>query len=342
MKNIKPLIGLLSFFCFCSLVVFCSPFDDVEVSIDTSVSEGVVEEVRCERYVEPVPYCEQSINITGNNFCGQFAMVSVLKGMGIRVDDHQQVYEDTNPAGIFTGPSTIVEYMRRQGVPARQRNRASLDDIIEQIDAGRPVIGFVYTGDFEERKGEPHWVNIYDYETDDEGNVTGVVMRDLYWARRRPITMDIDTFKKAWENPMGPGALGHFTNYSNLIIDFEKNAPAPLSTATEDNIAMGINNVVTGFKNRDFRQTLAGVTQCIHGLPAALIGVQNNGLINGGKRLIDWGRQRMADSDGVSVSGTAAVAAGAAINGVGRVGKTIADGLSYGVSLLGRAIGGRR
>jgi hypothetical protein len=118
-------------------------------------------------------YEEQDISIGGDNYCGQFAMTSVFKGLGID-KEAQDVYKATNPAGIFTAPPVIVGYLNKNGVKARQRQNCSIDDIVKKIDAGTPVMVLVDSGD-----GTPHWVNIYGYNRDASGKIiTGWTNRD--------------------------------------------------------------------------------------------------------------------------------------------------------------------
>ncbi|HNV72678.1 MAG TPA: C39 family peptidase, partial [Candidatus Ozemobacteraceae bacterium] len=222
-------------------------------------------------------YDNMNIDIDGDNYCGQFAMSTLLNGMGIQTDP-QKVYKDTNPAGIFTAPPVIVEYLRSKGVDARMKNRASVSDITKRIDQGKPVMVLVDSGD-----GTPHWICIYGYDTDASGKVTSVRMRDSYWGTDGPHTMPIADFEKAWRKPFGKGILGDLMSYSNVLIDNNGTMnpsnplfPGTFGTATEDNIAGAINDVVTGWQNHNVAQVVGGVTKAIVGLPGAITGVASN------------------------------------------------------------------
>jgi len=139
-------------------------------------------------------YEDEKISIDGDNYCGQFAMTSVFRGLGIDMDA-QDIYKASNPRGIFTSPPIIVDHLNKNGVKAQQRHNCSIEDIAKKIDDGKPVIVLVDSGD-----GTPHWVNIYGYTRDDSGKITSVRMRDSYWGTRSGHEMDIDEFTQAWVN----------------------------------------------------------------------------------------------------------------------------------------------
>jgi hypothetical protein len=196
-------------------------------------------------------YEEQQISINGNNYCGQFAMTAVFKGLGITADS-QKIYEDTNPAGIFTAPTTITEYLNMNGVDAVSKQNASLSDIVKKIDAGLPAMVLMSTAD-----GTPHWVTIYGYDCDTDGKVVSVEMRDSYWGTKSVYKMDTATFLSRWNSPLGSGFGSNFVGYKNVMIDIKgtktkDKSPSifnfNISTATEDNIANGINDVCNGLQ----------------------------------------------------------------------------------------------
>lgn len=284
-------------------------------------------------------FAEQKISIDGNNYCGQFAMTSVFHGMGIP-HDPQTAYKNTNPAGIFTSPPIIVEYLNMNGVDATQRHNASISDITNRIDAGKPVIALVNSG-----SGVPHWIAIYGYTTDSSGNVTGIKMRDSYWGTSKGYTMDIEKFKTAWADPVGNKLPNSLLGYSNLMIDISgprEAAKSPsafnfnFNTAMEDNMASGINDVVTGFKSLSPTQFAGGITKCALGIPGTVLGVTGKGLNAGGNKLVDWGKTKF-NSGGIGnkVLGGAAVVAGGIAKATGWVAKTSGNILSSVASIAG-------
>lgn len=282
-----------------------------------------------------------NIDIDGDNYCGQFAMSTLLNGMGIRTDP-QEIYRDTNPAGIFTAPPTIVETLRQRGIDARMKNGAALNDIKTRIDSGKPVLVLVDSGD-----GTPHWVCLTGYDTDRNGNIVSFRMRDSYWGTNGPHTMSVADFTKAWSKPFGNGTLGKFANYSNLLVDnlgkIDPKSP-PLypgnfSTATIDNMASGINDVVTGYKNGSLPKMLSGATKLVVGLPGAITGAASNYLANASQDWMRWGTARMSQGGaGNQVLGGAAVVGAAITNGVARTGQVISNVWSSGATVIGNGM----
>jgi len=283
-------------------------------------------------------YDSLDINIDGDNYCGQFAMSTLLKGMGIEADP-QKVYQESNPRGIFTAPPTIAEYLRANGIDARMKNRAGIKDITRRIDEGKPVIVLV-----ESSGGVPHWVCITGYDTDANGNVVSMRMRDSYWGDEGPHTMPIDKFITSWNKPFGKSVLGGLVSYSNVLIDNNGTCeptsspyPGTFETATEDNMASGINDVVNGWNNRSVTQTIGGATKLILGLPGAIVGVASNFAKNSGRDMSNWGQERW-NQGGLwnRISGGAAIVGGNITSSAGSAGKVVADIWSSGASLIGQ------
>jgi hypothetical protein len=287
-------------------------------------------------------YDEQDINIDGDNYCGQFAMSTLLNGMGIKTDA-QAVYKQTNPAGIFTSPPIIVEHLRMSGIDAKMKNQASIKDIAKRIDSGKPVMVLVDSGD-----GVPHWVCITGYDVDANGQIQSLRMRDSYWGTNGPHTMSVKDFEKAWKAPFGKGLLGDLVTYSNLLVDNQGTCkpssspgwyPGNFSTATEDNMASGINDVVTGWKNSSVTQVTGGAAKLILGLPGALTGVAANFLGTQGQKWNDWGKDKMSqDGVGNKILGGLSIVGGTITTGSAKVTKAVADVWSSGTSIIGNGI----
>lgn len=152
--------------------------------------------------------------------------------------------------------------------------------------------------------------------------------------------MEIDEFKEKWRSPFGGSIATSATRYRNVMIDIGNDSPrTPFATATEDNIASGLNNVVTGFTNRDWGQLAGGVTKLVSGLPAAVIGVASNLAGSLGERLSTWGSDRWNRGGiGNRIAGGAAVVGGKAVEVVSWVGRTVGNGLSSISSAVGNGI----
>ncbi len=285
---------------------------------------------------------DYQVTISGDNYCGQFATNCIFQYYGINKDGNK-IYGETNPAGIFTAPSTLVEYLNLNGLDANERNNASLSDLIKKLDSNTPVECLVCSDG-----KTPHWICVYGYETDEAGKVTGIKMRDSYWGYTKCKTMDIEEFKENWKNPMGTGFTSNFIGYSNLMIDIKgtktpDKAPRLLnvnfSTATQDNIAGGINDVVTGWTNMQITTLGSGVTKCVLGIPGAVAGVAGTGLQKGGEKLVEWGKEEWSEGGiGGKIAGGAAVVAGYASEVTGYVAKTAGNALSSVANVAGNFI----
>lgn len=279
-----------------------------------------------------------SVSINGNNYCGQFSTAMIFQYYGINKDGNK-IYSETNPAGIFTAPSTLVEYLNMNGLDANEKNNASLLDLTKKLDSGTPVQCLVSAD------GTPHWVAIYGYETDENGKITGIKMRDSYWGIRSEKVMPIDEFTKAWKDPMGTGFASNFVGYSNLMIDI-KGTKTPdkspkllnvnFSTATQDNIAGGINDVVTGFRNLQVTKLASGVTKCVLGIPGAVVGVAGTGLQSAGSKMVEWGKKEWSEGGvGDKIAGGLAVVGGYAAQATGAVAKVAGNALSSVANMAG-------
>jgi hypothetical protein len=280
-----------------------------------------------------------SVNIQGNNFCGQFSTAMIFQYYGINKDGNK-IYSETNPGGIFTAPSTLVEYLNLNGLDANEKNNASIQDLIKKLNANTPVQCLVST-----ESGTAHWVVVCGYETDENGNVTKIKMRDSYWGITKTETKSVEEFSKLWKNPMGTGLASNFVGYSNLMIDIKgKKTPdkspklinVNFSTATQDNIAGGINDVVNGVRNLRPSKFASGVTKCVLGIPGAVVGVAGTGLKSAGSKMVEWGKKEWTEGGvGDKIAGGLAVAGGYATQALGSVAKVTGNVLSTAANGVG-------
>lgn len=276
--------------------------------------------------------------INGNNYCGQYAMSTVLNGLGLSIMP-QKVYDESNPGGIFTAPSTAVEYLSAHRVPAAIKNNASLDDIKAKLDAGLPVMVL------EDSNGTPHWIVVTGYQADASGRIAKLEI----WSNGSKYSelRDAETFLARWANPLGKSSYAKLAGYHNLMIDVRKptdKATVPLyssnfGTATEDNIAGAINDTVTGWKNKKPFQLAGGLVKGVTGLSGAVIGLGGSGLTMGGEKLSTWGQTQWASGSlGGKVMGGTAVVAGTLARGLGTGARFVGNVLSSGATLMGNAL----
>lgn len=277
---------------------FSTAADKVKATVNKVFATGSSDEVVATAKSSKVlpDYEDLKISIDGDNYCGQFAMTAVFAGLGI-TKGGDEIYKDTNPAGIFTAPPTIVEYLNMNGVDASQKHNASISDITRKLDAGLPVMVLMNSGG-----GVPHWVTIYGYASDAAGKVVSLKMRDSYWGTSKGYDMDIERFKTSWNDPVGNKLPNSLLGYSNLMIDIKgtrtpAQSPSALNfnfnTAMEDNMASGINDVVTGFKRIAPMQLAGGITKCVLGIPGTVIGIAGKAIKKGGDLIADWGKERL-------------------------------------------------
>lgn len=281
------------------------------------------------------------VYIDGNNYCGQFSTAMIFKYYGISKDGNR-IMRETNPASIFTAPSTLVEYLNLNGLDANEKNNASISDLIKKLDKGEPVQCLVNAD------GTPHWICVYGYETDENGKVSGLKMRDSWWGVSKSHTMDIEKFKEVWKAPMGNGFASNFVGYSNLMIDIKgtktpSKSPSALnvnfSTATQDNITSGINDVVTGFRNLSPTKFGSGITKCVLGVPGAVVGVAGTGLKSAGKKMVDWGKEEWKEGGvGDRIAAGAAIVTGYASQAAGTLAKVSGNALSCVANVAGNLI----
>jgi hypothetical protein len=142
--------------------------------------------------------------------------------------------------------------------------------------------------------------------------------------------------------------LGSIAGYSNLLVDIKGHkdpdfSPAAYSsnfwTATEDNIAAGINDTVTGFKKLSPTQFAGGLTKSAIGVPAAVLGIASNGVNAVGSGLYNYGKSKWQEGGlGKKIFGGVAIAAGGVAKAAAFVGKTTSNVVSSAATLLGNGI----
>jgi hypothetical protein len=162
-------------------------------------------------------------------------------------------------------------------------------------------------------------------------------MRDSYWGTRSGHEMSADEFSKAWKSPFGDTFIGKVAGYSNLMIDINGNSSGtPFSTATEDNMAAGINEVVTGWSNRDWGQLAGGASKLILGIPGAVTSISSRLPSAIGDTITSWGKDRINKGGvGNTLLGGAAVAGGSVL----RAGGWVANQIGNASSSVAKAIG---
>jgi calcium-activated chloride channel regulator 3/4 len=176
-------------------------------SLDTSIEENL-----------PVPFIPQVPTGDWNNTknCGQTSSVMVYGYHGFY--DHRSIlaadieaindwladeydddqYSDSN--GWYTTASQLAKLAREYAYFTRSASASgwTLDQLRSEIDAGRPVVVAVYTG-MDPNSNLGHFMVFRGYRTDDDGNLTQVIVNDPGKSAGDNNEYDVSTFLNSWQ-----------------------------------------------------------------------------------------------------------------------------------------------
>lgn len=264
---------------------------------------------------------------SGDNYCGQYALATILPALGLPAD-FDRIYREMNPAGIFTAPLHFVEYAKRAGAPARAVNGASRDELKAQLAAGRPVALLLSCDGGVQ---SVHWVAVTGFKEED--GKTYWKVSDSYWGvgrREGFVWMSDEELAEKWDRFLTHPALAAGVSYRNYAVFFDGKSglAAEHATALEDAVLGGVNDLVAGWKNRRPGQLFAGLVECgggLLGLPGAAAG-----------RAVRFGGEWLAKrGEALSASGSPlARAGGAALTLAGKATSLVGRGLDF----LGRTL----
>jgi len=289
---------------------------------------------------------------SGNNCCGQYATSTVFNFYGLD-ETYPVTLKNMNPTGSFTAPERIVDYMKKSGIGVGYKNKASIGDIVKQLDSGNPALCMV------DADGSGHWVTIIGYNRNADGSIKSFVMRDSYWGVNSNKEMPVAEFEKRWTKPIVPTnvVLGTVLDYDHLLItpkgkssggfDIRNllNLPSNFNSALNDQIANGANQFVLGLgqdltkiksigdfdiKKVDFPRTIVGAAEVLTAIPAKLMyGLPGTALKDGGDAIKNWG-SKVAEKGGAlnKIVGGAAKGVGTAVNVVGKAVSTVGNAVS--------------
>jgi hypothetical protein len=130
--------------------------------------------------------------------CGAVAAAMVVKYFRPQVS-FARIYDAVDPTQRFgAGTTRVMRALRSLGVGVSRKTDLTFADICDAIDADRPIIVCVKTGD----RGVDHWVVIYGYGR--RPNRVFVAGQGLpFFARQRTAW---PKFRKVW-SPRGEGLL---------------------------------------------------------------------------------------------------------------------------------------
>lgn len=163
------------------------------------------------RYIGGVPYIKQG----EDNTCGQAVMTMALQFWGQDID-YQQVVNESNPINVGTSYTTMQNYLREKGLAAQSYYQSSLEQLISEIDAGRPAIALL---EFDELFFT-HYVLVVGYNP----RRNTIIIHESQSAPY--VELDVEEFLELWEAPslVSLPVFGG-KEYQRLLITLDGNTP---------------------------------------------------------------------------------------------------------------------
>lgn len=156
------------------------------------------------RVLQNVPYANQG----NDNTCGQAVSTMVANFWG-KPTDYQALVNRDNRFNLATTAGMIVNTLREKGLEAQDFREASIENLIAEINKGRPSIVLLDFGSIQ----SAHYVLIVGYNTT-RGTI---IMHDSLEAAY--VEMPQQTFLKMWENKAVRSVLPvGGSNYRRLMI----------------------------------------------------------------------------------------------------------------------------
>jgi hypothetical protein len=232
----------------------------------------------------------------------------------------------------------MEKYVRARGGKARGVHNTTNEELKEQLDLGNPAAILVRSGS---TFRSLHWIAVTGYR--EVNGKTEWKVSDTVWgtgSKNGYVWMSDDKFQERWNSYFDDGGVfDKNLAYNRQAIFFDKNPSffSGFSTAWEDSLLGASTDLVTGWKNRDWRKLSAGVIEAGAGLFALPSIVKGRLLKAGGSWLDDWGR-KTRDKGGVlrTLTGGSAQIIGKTAKFAG----SIFDGIGKGISMIGNKIGG--
>lgn len=160
------------------------------------------------KVLHDVPFLKQG----EDNTCAQAVMTSMLKYWGVDAD-YQNIVNENNRFNLPTTHDGITKFLRKKGLKVQDYNGASMNNLIAQINKGRPSIVLLDYGGLTQE----HYVIVVGYNQK-KGTIT------LHDSVEGPyIEMNAKRFDKMWRNdsvarlPVFGGPA-----YKNLIFDIAR------------------------------------------------------------------------------------------------------------------------
>lgn len=157
------------------------------------------------RLIDDVPFFRQG----NDNTCGQAVMTSLLNYWGIKYE-YQGVVNEANPHNSPTTDASIVNYLRSKGLQAQSFRGATVDNLIAQVNKGRPTAVLLDFGGL----SQEHYVIVVGYNPDRQTIIVHDSLENPY------IEMPMTTFTTMWENKaLRSVHLFGGDNYNRMMVD---------------------------------------------------------------------------------------------------------------------------
>ncbi|MEZ0373808.1 MAG: C39 family peptidase [Candidatus Sericytochromatia bacterium] len=160
------------------------------------------------RLIDNVPFFRQG----NDNTCGQAVMTSLLNFWGITME-YQGVVNEANPRNLPTTDQAISNYLRQKGLQAQPYRGATLDNLIAQINKGRPSVVLLDFGGL----SQEHYVIVVGYNSEKQTMIVHDSLEGPY------VEMPMTRFVTMWDNKaLRSIHLFGGENYKRLLVDVYK------------------------------------------------------------------------------------------------------------------------
>lgn len=160
------------------------------------------------RIISDVPFMRQG----NDNTCGQAVMTAILNFWGEKYE-YQGVVNEANPNNMPTTDKAIANYLRKKGLKAQPYRGATLDNLIAQVNKGRPAVVLLDFGGL----SQEHYVIVVGYNPEKGTMIVHDSLEGPY------IEMRTDTFVDMWDNQsLRSVHIFGGENYRRLLIDIYK------------------------------------------------------------------------------------------------------------------------
>lgn len=137
------------------------------------------------RVIDNVPFIRQG----KDNTCGQAVITAMLNYWGMDVE-YQQVVNEANPGNLPTTDQALAGFLRKKGMNAQAFRGGKLDNLIAEINKGRPTPVLLDFGGI----SQEHYVIVVGYNLEKKTMIVHDSLEGPY------IEMPMTSFTKMWEN----------------------------------------------------------------------------------------------------------------------------------------------